>query len=300
MADRHRIIIDTDPGIDDALAILLACASPEIEILGLTTVAGNVPLAQTTENALKLCALAGQADIPVYPGAEKPLVRAPRIATVHGTTGMDGADLPAPRAKPQARHGVDWMIETLRAAPRASLRLVAIGPLTNVALALQRAPDIASALAEIVIMGGATPKIGGNMNPYAEFNIYVDPEAAAFVFARGLPITLVPLDLSYQMVASLERIERFAAIPGPVGRAVARMLRHFHKGDGHLHDPLTIAWLLRPELFTGRRAAVTIETKSERSGQTCFEWRDDGPCRVLLEGQVEPFFNLLIERLARL
>ncbi len=300
MAERHRIVIDTDPGIDDALAILLAAASPEIEILGLTTVAGNVSLAQTTENALKLCALAGQADIPVYAGADKPLVRAPRIATVHGTTGLEGADLPRPRARPQARHGIDWMVETLRAAPRASLSLVAIGPLTNVALALQRAPEIAAALAEVVIMGGATPKIGGNMNAHAEFNIYVDPEAAEVVFSRSLPITLVPLDLSYQMVASLERIERFAAIPGPVGRAVAGMLRHFHKGDGNLHDPITIAWLLRPGLFTGRRAAVTIETKGERCGQTRFDWREDGPCRVLLEGQAEPFFDLLVERLARL
>jgi purine nucleosidase len=300
VAERHRIIIDTDPGIDDALAILLASASPEIDILGLTIVAGNVSLAQTTENALKLCALAGQADIPVYAGADKPLVRAPRIATVHGATGLEGADLPPPRAKPQPRHAVDWMIETLRAAPRASLRLIAIGPLTNVALALQRAPEIAAALAEVVIMGGATPKIGGNMNAYAEFNIYVDPEAAEYVFARGLPTTLVPLDLSYQMAATPDRIERFAAIPGPVGRAVAGMLRHFHKGDGNLHDPITIAWLLRPALFAGRRAAVTIETKGERSGETRFDWREDGPCRVLLEGQAEPFFDLLVERLAQL
>jgi purine nucleosidase len=300
VAERHRIILDTDPGIDDALAILLAAASPEIDILGLTIVAGNVSLAQTTENALKLCALAGQADIPVYAGADKPLVRAPRIATVHGTTGLEGADLPPTRAKPQARHAVDWMVETLRTAPRSSIRLVAIGPLTNVALALQRAPEIAAALAEVVIMGGATPKIGGNMNPYAEFNIYVDPEAAEYVFAAGLPITLVPLDLSDQMMATMERIERFAAIPGPVGRAVAGMLRHFHAGDGHLHDPITIAWLLRPALFAGRRAVVTIETKGERGGETRFDWRDDGPCRVLLEGRAEPFFDLLVERLARL
>lgn len=300
MAERHRIIIDTDPGIDDALAILLACASEEIEILGLTTVAGNVSLAQTTENALKLCALAGQADIPVYAGADKPLVRAPRTATAHGETGLGGAELPKPRAKPQARHGVDWMIETLAAAPRASRRLVAIGPLTNVALALERAPQIAAALAELVIMGGATPEFGGNIDIHAEFNMRVDPEAAELVFARGLPTTLVPLDLSYQMAATPERIERFAAIPGPVGRAVAGMLRHYHDGDGHLHDPLTIAWLLRPALFTGRRAVVTVETKGEHSGQTRFDWRDDGPCRVLLEGQAEPFFDLLVERLARL
>jgi len=300
VAERHRIIVDTDPGIDDALAILLAAASPEIEILGLTIVAGNVSLAQTTENALKLCALANRADIPVVAGADRPLLRAPRIARSHGTTGLDGADLPPPDARPQTVHAVDWMIETLNTAPPASVRLIAIGPLTNVALALRRAPEIAAALAEVVIMGGATPKIGGNMNDYAEFNIFVDPEAAEDVFGRGLPITLVPLDLSYQMMATPERIERFAAIPGPVGRAVAGMLRHYHVGDGYLHDPITIARLLRPGLFTGRRAAVTIETQGGRSGETRFEWRDDGPCHVLLEGEAEPFFDLLVERLARL
>lgn len=300
MPEHHRIIIDTDPGIDDALAMLLACASPEIDVMGVTTVAGNVSLAQTTENALKICALAGCADIPIYAGAARPLARDSVVATVHGVTGLEGADLPTPRRKSQEQNGVDWMIEALLAAPSQSRRLVAIGPLTNVALAFQREPAIARALAEIVIMGGATPKIGGNMNAYAEFNIYVDPEAAAHVFAQSVPITLVPLDLSYQMVATLERIDRFAAIPGPVGKAVAGMLRHFHKGDGHLHDPLTVAWLLRPEFFTGRRAAVTVETKGERSGQTVFDWREDGPCRVLLEGQAEPFFDLLVERLAKL
>jgi purine nucleosidase len=178
--------------------------------------------------------------------------------------------------------------------------LVAIGPLTNVATALDRAPGIGKALAEVVIMGGATPKIGGNMSPHAEFNIFVDPEAAAVVFGSGLPITLVPLDLSHQMRATRERIDRFAAIGGPVGRAVAGMLRFYHNGDGHLHDPLTIAWLLRPEIFVGKRAAVSIETAGPRSGETRFDWCDDGPCHVLLQGEPDAFFELLIERLARL
>ena len=159
------------------------------------------------------------------------------------------------RPSPESGHAVDYLVETLSAAAPGSVTLSAIGPLTNVAAALQRAPGIGAALAELVIMGGATPEIGGNMSPHAEFNIFVDPEAAAIVFASGLPITLVPLDLSHQMLASLARIERFAAIGGPVGRSVAGMLRHFHVGDGHLHDPLTIAWLLRPDLFAGRRAA---------------------------------------------
>jgi purine nucleosidase len=294
------IIIDTDPGIDDALAILLALASPEIELRALTTVAGNVGLDLTTQNALKLCELGGRPGLPVYAGCEQPLARELIIGAVHGTTGMDGADLPPPRAKAQSRHAVDWLIETLSTAAPGSQTLVPIGPLTNIATALTREPGIARALREVVIMGGATPEKGGNMSPYAEFNIFVDPDAAAIVFASGLPITLVPLDLSHQMIVTLARIERFAAIPAPVGKAVGGMLRFYHKGESHLHDPLTIAWLLRPELFSGRRAAVTVETTGIRSGETRFDWRDDGPCRVLLQGQDGPFFDLLVERLGTL
>ena len=294
------LIIDTDPGIDDALAILLACASPELELQALTTVAGNVPLARVTENALKLLELGGKHKVPVYPGSDAPLSRKPTVAQVHGTSGMDGAGLPAPEGKAETNHAVDYLVETLSGAAPGSLTLSAIGPLTNVAAALQRTPGIGASLAELVIMGGATPAIGGNMSPHAEFNIFVDPEAAAVVFASRLPITLVPLDLSHQMLASLARIERFAAIGGPVGRSVAGMLRHFHQGDGHLHDPLTIAWLLRPDLFSGRRATVRIETSGPRDGETVFDWREDGNCRVLLQGDDEGFFDFLIERLSRL
>jgi purine nucleosidase len=300
MAAGRPLLIDTDPGIDDALAILLACASPELDLRALTTVAGNVPLARTTENALKLLELAGRPDIPVYAGCDRPLRRPPVVAEVHGTTGIDGSGLPAPRTKAEERPAVDMLIETLSVAAPGSVTLAAIGPLTNIATLLQRAPEAAGALGELVIMGGATPKIGGNMSPYAEFNLFVDPDAAAMVFAAALPVTLVPLDLSHQMAATLSRIERFAAIGGPVGRAVAGMLRFFHKGDGHLHDAITIAWLLSPELFAGRRARVRVETAGVRAGETVFDWREDGNCRVLLEGRDEAFFDLLIQRLARL
>jgi purine nucleosidase len=296
----RQVIIDTDPGIDDALAILLALASPEIEVRALTTVAGNVRLALTTLNALKLAELGGRPELPVYAGCDEPLARTLITGEVHGTTGMEGADLPPPHARAQGRHAVDWLVETLSAASPGSQTLVPIGPLTNIAAALTRAPGIAKALSDVVIMGGATTKIGGNMSPHAEFNIFVDPEAAAVVFASGLPITLVPLDLSHQMVVTLARIERFAAIPGPVGKAVAGMLSFYHRGESHLHDPLTIAWLLRPELFSGKRAAITVETGGMRSGETRFDWRHDGPCNVLLQGQAEPFFDLLVERLTRL
>jgi purine nucleosidase len=297
---KPQIIIDTDPGIDDALAILLALASPEVELRALTTVAGNVRLDLTTINALKLCELGGRPDLPVYAGCPEPLARTLITGEVHGTTGMDGADLPVPGAQAQSAHAVDWLIETLSAVAPGSQTLVPIGPLTNIASALTRAPEIARALRDVVIMGGATPRIGGNMSPYAEFNIFVDPEAAAIVFASGLPITLVPLDLSHQMLVTLTRIERFAAIPGPIGKAVAGMLRFYHKGDSHLHDPLTIAWLLQPELFSGKRAAITVETAGVRSGETRFDWRDDGPCRVLLQGDADAFFELLIGRLGKL
>jgi purine nucleosidase len=300
MPPKRPLIIDTDPGIDDAMAILLACASPELELRALTTVAGNVPLARTTENALKLLELAGRAEVPVYPGADAPLRRKSVLAESHGTTGLDGADLATPLGRARGRNGVDFLVETLGAAAPGSLTLAAIGPLTNLALAFQRAPGIGAAIAELVIMGGATPKIGGNMSPHAEFNIFVDPEAAAIVFAAGLPITLVPLDLSAQMVASRRRIERFAGLRSPVGRAVAGMLSHFHHGDGHMHDPLTVAWLLRPDLFAGRRAAIRIETGGVRDGETVFDWRENGNCLVLLEGKDEPFFDLMVERLARL
>jgi purine nucleosidase len=294
------IIIDTDPGIDDALAILLALASPELDLRALVTVAGNVRLELTTQNALKLRELGKRPGLPVYPGCPRPVERELITGSVHGTTGMDGADLPAPAGKAESKNGVGWLIETLSAASPKSQTLVPIGPLTNIATAFKRAPGIAAALRDVVIMGGATPKIGGNMSRHAEFNMSVDPEAAEFVFGLGLPVTLVPLDLSHQMVVTKDRIARFAAIPGPIGKAVAGMLRFYHKGDSHLHDPLTIAWLLKPELFSGKRAAIRVETRGARSGETVFDWRVDGPCNVLLQGDPAGFFEFLIGRLETL
>ncbi len=291
------IIIDTDPGIDDALAILLALASPELDLRALVTVAGNVRLELCTQNALKLRELGKRPALPVYAGCDRPIARDLVTGSVHGTTGMDGAELPRPKGKPEAQHGVDWLIETLSAAAPKSQTLAPIGPLTNIATAFQRAPGIARAVREVVIMGGATPKTGGNMSPHAEFNIHVDPEAADFVFGLGLPVTLVPLDLSYQMVVTMERIARFEAIPGPIGKALGGMLRFYHKGDDHLHDPLTIAWMLRPSLFSGRRAVIRVETRGARSGETVVDWREDGPCNVLLQGDAVVFFDFLIGRL---
>ncbi|HEX9446991.1 MAG TPA: nucleoside hydrolase, partial [Dongiaceae bacterium] len=257
----HRIIIDTDPGIDDAAAILLAMASPEIEILGLVTVAGNVSLSTTTRNALKLCELGGRLDIPVYAGADRPLTRRLETAEhIHGTTGMDGANLPDPTKAAEIMRGVDWLIETLRAAPARSITLVILGPQTNIALALRRAPEIRAAIRDVVVMGGATENEGGNVTPHAEFNIYVDPEAAAEVFA-ALPVTLVTLDVARKVTGTEERLVRLRANGNAPSMALAEMLGFYTgrgKGNEPMYDPLTIAWLLQPHLFEERMAGISV------------------------------------------
>jgi purine nucleosidase len=313
MSAAHRIVIDTDPGQDDAVAILLALASPEIEVLGITAVAGNVPLALTAHNARVVCELAGRTDVPVFAGCDAPLRR--RLVTaehVHGKTGLDGADLPAPRMPLQEAHAVDFLIRTLREEPAGSVTLVPIGPLTNIATALQRAPDIAARLGRIVMMGGAYFEVG-NITPAAEFNIYVDPEAAEIVFGSGVPITMVPLDASHKALTSRARVEAFRALGTPVGHAVTGWLDFFERFDvekygaegGPLHDPCTIAWLLRPELFSGRQVNVEIETEGRfTAGMTVADWwgvTDRAPNALFLRDvDTEGFFSLLTERIARL
>ena len=202
MTERQPLIIDTDPGQDDAVAILLALASPEIDLLGITTVAGNVPLDLTEVNARKICDLAGRQDVPVFAGLSRPLVR--RLVTaehVHGRTGLDGPDLPPPQTPLQEQHAVDFIIETVRKEPSGSVTIAPIGPLSNIAMALQRAPDIAPRIKQIVLMGGGCFE-GGNITPAAEFNIYVDPHAAAVVFGAGIPITMMPLDVTHKALTT--------------------------------------------------------------------------------------------------
>ncbi len=301
----HRIIIDTDPGIDDAAAILLAMASPEIEILGLVTVAGNVPLSMTTNNALKLCELGGRPYIGVYPGAERPLSRALETAEhIHGSTGMDGAVLPEPEKRAEELYGVDWMVETLRQSAPRSVTLVVLGPETNIAHALNRAPEIREAIREVVIMGGATEAEGGNVTPYAEFNIFVDPEAAAVVFA-ALPTTLVTLDVARRVTGTEERLARLRANGNAASVALADMLGFYTgrgKGNEPMYDPLTIAWLLRPQFFTERMAAVTVDIGSgDHAGETRIDFDAvERPHRILLDCDADGFFDLLTERLRTL
>jgi purine nucleosidase len=305
-------IIDTDPGIDDAVAILLALVSPELELRGLLAVAGNLPLAATARNARAVLELAGRADIPVYAGCPRPLAPCPaRIdaAQVHGSTGLGDLILPEPVAPLLAEHGVFWLIATLRAAAPKSMTICALGPLTNIATALVLAPEIAAAVAELVIMGGGTR---GNITPAAEFNIYCDPLAAAIVFASGLPITLVPLDLTKRVVSTAERIAPIAALGTRCGGAVAALLgprRGLAQPPIPMHDPCVIAWLAAPRLFQATPASVAVETHSPLTiGMTVIDTRrrDDGPtamggpatARVLEAADVDGVYRLMAERLA--
>jgi purine nucleosidase len=311
---KRRIIIDTDPGQDDAVAILLALASPdEIEVQAIVAVAGNVGLARNARNALKIVELAGRSEVPVYAGCARPMRR--RLVTaehVHGVTGLDGPDLPEPKISLQKQHGVDYLVEALRAAEPGTLTLCTLGPLTNVAMALVKAPDIAPRIREIVMMAGAYFE-GGNITPAAEFNVYVDPEAADVVLKSGVPIVMIPLDLTHGVLSTRPRLDRFAAIGNQAGKAVNAMLsfseafdRAKYARDGApLHDPCVIAYLLRPELFKGRQINVTIETGSElTAGMTVADyWRvTDRPRNVnyLREADADGFYALLTERLARL
>lgn len=309
----QKIIIDTDPGQDDAVAILLALASPEIELLGVVAVAGNVPLALTQVNARKVLELAGRADIPVFAGCDAPLSRDLVTAEhVHGKTGLDGIELPAPRMPLQDQHGVDFIIETLRREPAGSVTLVPIGPLTNIAEAFRRAPDIVARVQQIVLMGGAYFEVG-NITPAAEFNIYVDPEAAAEVFGAGAPLVVLPLDATHEALTSRDWVAAMRALPGRCGPAVASWTDFFERYDREkygsegapLHDPCTIAWLIRPDLFEGRRINVEIETEGRwTTGMTVADWwqvTGRAPNALFIRRlDRDGLFALLSERIARL
>lgn len=310
----RKIIIDTDPGQDDAVAILLALGSPkEIDVLGITAVAGNVPLELTQKNARMICELAGRPDIPVFAGSKNPLAK--RLVTaehVHGKTGLDGPTLPDPTMPLQEKHAVDFIIETLRAQPAGSVTLCPLGPLTNIASAFNQAPDIIEKVQEIVLMGGAYFEVG-NITPAAEFNIYVDPEAAEIVFKAGAPITVMPLDVTHKALVTKARNDAFRDLGTPVGIAVAEMTDFFERYDKEkygsagapLHDPTVIAYLIKPKLFTGRFINVEIETKSVLTrGMTVADWWrvTDREPNAMFMGDIDAdgFFTLLTDRLARL
>jgi purine nucleosidase len=309
----RRIILDCDPGQDDAVALFLAMSSPEeLDILGITCVAGNVPLGPTQRNARMMCDIAGKTELPVFAGCERPMQRDLVTAEyVHGKTGIDGVDIFEPKTALQDRHAVDFIIETLLAADENSVTLVPTGPLTNIGTAIQREPSILRSIDEIVLMGGAMRE-GGNRTPSAEFNIMVDPHAADIVFKCGRPIVVVGLDASHQVLSTRERVARIKSLGNPVADATAGMLGFFDRHDtkkygsegAPLHDPCTVAYLLKPELFQSKACNISVETESELTiGHTAVDfWHvTDRPinCLWVYEVDADGFYDLLLDRLAR-
>lgn len=312
MSQPRKIIIDTDPGQDDAVAILLALASPEVDVLGITAVAGNVPVSLTAKNARKVCEVANRPDVLVFAGCEKPMAKTLVTAEhVHGVSGLDGIELPEPEMPLQDQHGVDFIIETLRAEPSGTVTLCPLGPLTNIATAFERAPDIIARVQEIVLMGGAYFEVG-NITPAAEFNIYVDPEAADIVFKSGVKITVLPLDVTHKALVTQERLIPFKDM-GHVGAVVIGWMDFFERFDiekygsagGPLHDPTVIAYVINPDMFSGRFINVEIETGSELTrGMTVADWwgvTDRAPNAMFIgDVDADAFFDLLTQRIATL
>lgn len=303
------VILDCDPGHDDAIALILALASPELKVLAVTTSAGNQTPDKTLNNALRILTLLGRDDIPVATGAPKPLARELIIAdNVHGESGLDGPKLPDPAFAPVAMTALELMAKCLRESPEP-VTLVPTGPLTNIALLLAAHPELKQKIARIVLMGGAAG--AGNWTPAAEFNIYVDPEAADMVFKSGLPITMCGLDVTHQAQVMDEDIERVRAITNPVAQCVAGLLDFFmiyHRdpkwgfAGAPLHDPCTIVWLLAPALFHGVECRVDIETGgTHTSGMTVVDryglTGKPANALVLLGLERAGFIDLLVTRL---
>jgi purine nucleosidase len=310
---KRQLIIDCDPGQDDAVMLLLALACPdEFDILAITTVAGNVPGELTARNARIMCELAGRTDVPVFAGCDKPM-RRPLITAenVHGKTGIDGVEIYQPALPLQEQHAVDFIIETLLEAKDDSVTLVPTGPLSNIGEAIHRQPDILLKIKEIVMMGGAMRE-GGNTTPCAEFNILVDPDAADIVMHCGRPITIVPLDVTHQALVSQKRIDEIRGLNTSVATAIVGMMEFFNRFDSQkygsegapLHDPCTIAYLLKPELFKGKMCNVEIETESPLTlGHTAVDFWHVSNRQVnanwLYQVDADGFFELLINRLKR-
>jgi pyrimidine-specific ribonucleoside hydrolase len=305
-----RVILDCDPGHDDAIALLLALASPELELLGVTTVSGNQTLEKTTANAIRVLDHLGRDDVPVAAGAPRPLVRERRVAAeVHGETGLDGPDLPPPAREPEPEHAIDWIATTLAAAP-SPVTLVATGPLTNVALLLARHAGVESELERIVLMGGAIAE--GNVTPAAEFNIWTDPEAAQRVFSSGLEVTMVGLDVTHRALLRQADVDRLAAAGG-AGKLVAdlygfyaRFHRQRYGWDGApVHDALALAHVIDGTLLETRHCGVIVDTDPELSrGRTHVDlWGRAGwepNCHVAVKVDAGRFLELLVGRIARL
>ena len=311
---QQRIILDCDPGRDDALAIAMLLASAaEIELAGITTVAGNVPLALTHRNARFICDLCGFPDVPMHAGADRPLARQPVTGTrAHGESGLEGMEVDVPLAAVESGGAVDFMKETLRVAEDDEITLVAIGPLTNVAILVAESPVLLPKIRQIVLMGGAS-RAGGNVTPAAEFNIFADPHAAARVLDCGRPMTVVSLDATHQVLASPAHADRLAHAGGEPARRLAALLRpavhsrtaRFGPDRLPIHDPCTIAWLLQPELFRADPVPVAVEIEGTHTlGATVVDWwgatGKPPNAHWVTEVDGDGVLGLLIERIGRL
>ncbi len=307
---RQSVIIDCDPGVDDAVALLLALASPELDVLAITTVAGNAPLKKTTRNALMLRQIAGREDVPVTPGVDRPLRRKPTGAgEFHGEEGLGYMAPFAPARGVADGHGVDAIIDRVMASPERSVAVAVLGPMTNLAMALRKAPPIAARLGPVAVMGGARSE-GGNITPSAEYNIWADPEAADEVLRSGCEVVMFGLDATHQVRATEARIAALAALNTPRADVAAAMMRFSAEVERRLvggeappmHDPCPVAWLVRPELFDLRPCRIEVETNSELTrGHTAVEFRVDPATarhRWAIAADARGVFDLITERLA--
>lgn len=313
-AEKIDLIIDTDPGADDVVALLFAMASPqELNIRALTTVAGNVRLDKTSRNARLAREWAGREEIPVYAGAPQPLLRTPIYAeNIHGKEGISGVTVHEPKKGLAEGNAVDYLIKTLSTAKPHSITIAMLGPQTNLALALTQAPEITQGIKEVVVMGGAHFN-GGNITPVAEFNLFADPVAAEIVLKSGVKLTYLPLDVTHKILTSEARLKQIADLNNNASKIVGSILNEYVKGDmehygmtgGPVHDATVIGYLLKPELFTGRQANMVVDSREGPTfGQTIVDWYDGlkQPKNVFWveNGDAQGFFDLLTERLARL
>ena len=313
-AQKIDLIIDTDPGADDVVALLFALASPEeLNIRALTTVAGNVRLDKTSRNARLVREWAGREEVPVYAGAPRPLTRTPIYAEdIHGEEGLSGVAVYEPKKGLAEGSAIDYLIDTLKAAKPHSITIAMLGPQTNLALALIQEPDIVQGIKEVVVMGGAHFN-GGNITPVAEFNLFADPQAAEVVLNSGVKLTYLPLDVTHKILTSDARLKQIAALDNNASKLVGSILNEYIKGDmehygisgGPVHDATVIAYLLKPQLFSGRSVGVVVDSREGPTfGQTIVDWYDrlKAPKNAFWveSGDAQGFFNLLTERLSRL
>lgn len=305
----QSLIIDCDPGVDDAVALMLAFASPALTLLAITTVGGNVSVAATTRNARIMRQIAGRDDVPVFAGADRPLVRAPMGAgEFHGPEGLGDLTAFEPGVAAAAGSAVEAIVDLVMTRPKGSVALAVMGPMTNVALALRREPRLAAWLGPVVVMGGARSE-GGNITPSAEFNVWADPDAAAEVFASGCQMVVLGLDATHQVRATESRIAAIAAVGTPSSDAAAAMLRFSQRIEGEivggeaapLHDPCTIAYLLSPALFETRPCRIEVETLSDLTrGHTAVEFRVDPATarhRWAVAADGQGVFDLIVQTL---